>query len=600
MKVYISLYKKKIFDFVNKLLQIQKITFSFLVLTIIGVAGFVVYADEGHDAPDVVQVQQSEQVLVRRVGDTDPDNISQEGLGSFYGEITSKDISTINASRDGVISSWNVSVGDRVSTGQVLGYVTVTGVSVEQQLMLAEQQANALKAQLDVETANKVASQTETVFGKISQSLRDIADKQRQQYVGSNSTVTNTYQTELNAITSKQILLTSKLQDFGKTALLQIYPMIANNSTPPNNSANLGVGTLRNGVGAIDSTALNNYITFLGRYITLTNNRQLTEEDIRLFLDRTNSILGVSLSIEEVNKDDIVTKIKELQTDFRDLSDMISQATIDRASKEREKSQIEIELSKSLAGYENDLDLKKLEQTTLTEKAKNEARGAQLLAERLSVSASGVIPILAGRSGIIASVDKNVGDYITISERIGYIAKDNPVKMVRFTIPPSWREIKKGDSLSLIWKTDFNSGSAIITGISPTINEMGGHQAEALLSTNTVFPVGASVRIVPENSKKGVFINSKAVLFDNITPFVWLVTESNTIRKQEITPGRQLGEYVEVLSGLETGFGYLVIFDSSVSLSDGQNVSEIIKSGTPTPVSATTPTVQDESVPHEH
>jgi multidrug efflux pump subunit AcrA (membrane-fusion protein) len=306
-----------------------------------------VYADEGHDAPDVVQVQQSEQVLVRRVGDTDPDNISQEGLGSFYGEITSKDISTINASRDGVISSWNVSVGDRVSTGQVLGYVTVTGVSVEQQLMLAEQQANALKAQLDVETANKVASQTETVFGKISQSLRDIADKQRQQYVGSNSTVTNTYQTELNAITSKQILLTSKLQDFGKTALLQIYPMIANNSTPPNNSANLGVGTLRNGVGAIDSTALNNYITFLGRYITLTNNRQLTEEDIRLFLDRTNSILGVSLSIEEVNKDDIVTKIKELQTDFRDLSDMISQATIDRASKEREKSQLRLNFQKS-------------------------------------------------------------------------------------------------------------------------------------------------------------------------------------------------------------------------------------------------------------
>jgi multidrug efflux pump subunit AcrA (membrane-fusion protein) len=600
MEVYISLYKKKIFDFVNKLSQIQKVTFSFLVLTIIGVAGFVVYADEGHDAPDVVQVQQSEQVLVRRVGDTDPDNISQEGLGSFYGEITSKDISTINASRDGVISSWNVSVGDRVSTGQVLGYVTVTGVSVEQQLMLAEQQANALKAQLDVETANKVASQTETVFGKISQSLRDIADKQRQQYVGSNSTVTNTYQTELNAITSKQILLTSKLQDFGKTALLQIYPMIANNSTPPNNSANLGVGTFRNGVGAIDSTALNNYITFLGRYITLTNNRQLTEEDIRLFLDRTNSILGVSLSIEEVNKDDIVTKIKELQTDFRDLSDMISRATIDRASKEREKSQIEIELSKSLAGYENDLDLKKLEQTTLTEKAKNEARGAQLLAERLSVSASGVIPILAGRSGIIASVDKNVGDYITISERIGYIAKDNPVKMVRFTIPPSWREIKKGDSLSLIWKTDFNAGSAIITGISPTINDKGGHQAEALLSVDTVFPVGASVRIVPENSKKGVFINSKAVVFDNTTPFVWLVTESNTIRKQEITPGRQLGEYVEVLSGLETGFGYLVIFDSSVSLSDGQNVSEIIKSGTPTPVSATTPTVQDESVPHEH
>lgn len=600
MKVYISLYKKKIFDFVNKLLQIQKVTFSFLVLIIIGVAGFVVYADEGHDAPDVVQVQQSEQVLVRRVGDTDPDNISQEGLGSFYGEITSKDISTINASRDGVISSWNVSVGDRVSTGQVLGYVTVTGVSVEQQLMLAEQQANALKAQLDVETANKVASQTETVFGKISQSLRDIADKQRQQYVGSNSTVTNTYQTELNAITSKQILLTSKLQDFGKTALLQIYPMIANNSTPPNNTTNLGINSLRNGVGAIDSNGLNSYIIFLRSYITLTNNRQLTEEDIRLFLDRTNSILAVSLSIEELNKDDAVTKIKELQTDFRDLSDQLSQATIDRASKERERSQIEIELSKSLAGYENDLDLKKLEQTTLTEKAKNEARGAQLLAERLSVSASGVIPILAGRSGIMASVDKNVGDYITISERIGYIAKDNPVKMVRFTIPPAWREIKKGDSLSLIWKTDFNAGSAIITGISPTINDKGGHQSEALLSVDTVFPVGASVRIVPENSKKGVFINSKAVVFDNTTPFVWLVTESNTIRKQEITPGRQLGEYVEVLSGLETGFGYLVILDSSVSLSDGQNVSEIIKSGTPTPVSATTPTVQDESVPHEH
>ena len=178
------------------------------------------------------------------------------------------------------------------------------------------------------------------------------------------------------------------------------------------------------------------------------------------------------------------------------------------------------------------------------------------------------------------------------------ISKNNPVKNVRFTIPPAWKEIRKGDTLAISFRSDFALGTAIITGISPTINEKGGFPAEAVLTKETEFPIGASVRIIPENSKKGVFINHKAIFFEGATPNVWLVTENNTLRKQVVKPGRQLGDYVEVLSGLERGFSYLVILDPTIKLENGQNIDEIIKPTTST--ATTTKKVIDENKPHSH
>lgn len=603
MKKRISFLKEKSFELVQNLTKTQKVSLVVGGFIISIAVGTLVYADAGHDSVEPVTTKQGEQVNIRKVGDVDADAISQEGLASFYGEITSKDVASIHTSREGVISSWDVSVGDYVSTGDVLGYVTITGVSAEQQQQLAQQQANALKAKLDLETAEKVAEQTESVFGKISASLQSVANKQRALYDGTNGIATTTYQTELQAITNKQNLLTNKIQDFGKTALFEMFPVIANTGSVPTNPTQtqaFNSNSLRNGIGTRDSSAQYAYVAYLGSYISLVNSRNLTENDIRLFLDKTNSILSLSSPSEGLSSAelaDATIKIKDLQTDFRDLSDKYTQATIDKASKERERDQIDVDLSRSLAGFDSDLNLKKLEQVTANERAKNEAKGAELLAQKLAVSSGGIIPILASRDGIIASVDKNVGDYITISERVGLISTQNPNKIVRFTIPPSWRDIKKGDSLSILWRPDFAGGSAVITGISPIIDEKGGHQAEALLSKETVFPIGSSVRIIPESSKKGVFVNRKAIVFEGIKPFVWIVTENDTIRKEEVKPGRQLGEYVEILSGLERGFSYLVILDPTISLQKGESVSSL----TSTKVDPTAKKeIQNESVPHSH
>lgn len=568
---------------------------SLIVLVLIALI-IKVYADAGHDAP-VTEIKQSEQVIVRYVGDTDPDGISQEGLGSFYGEITSKDISSVHASREGVISSWNVSIGDTVTSGSVLGYVTVTGVSSEQQAMLATQEANAYKAKLDADTAQNVANESESIFGKVIDNFKTITNKQKSLYDGNTSTTSSAYLTELKTLEARQLSLQNKLQDFGKTALLEIYSKISNNSIPPDNTNNFGINNLKNGIGAIDSNYQNTYIVYLSNYINLVNNRQLTHNDIRLFLEKTNVILGKTISVDGVDPATIVTIVKELQINLLDLTTALDEATLLKVGKEREYSQLDIDLSKNIGQLENDLALKKLDQYSLKLKAENEAKSATLLSQKLSQSAGGVIPILASRNGVVATIEKDVGDYVTLSERIGYISKNNPVKMVRFTIPPTWRDIKKGDSLSLIWKADFSPGQATLTGISPTINENGGHQAEALVSKETVFPVGSSVRLVPENSKKGVFVNSKAILFDNLNPFVWIVTENQTIRKQEIQVGRQLGEYVEVLSGLEKGFGYLIILDPTISLENGQSINSIMEIKVATSTKAT---VQDESQPHEH
>ncbi len=595
MKEKISLIKKRSFEIVGGLQKNQKISLAIGALFIAGSIGVLVYADAGHDTPEPVAIQQSEQVIVRKVGDVDADAISQEGLSSFFGEVISKDIASVHSSREGVITSWNVSVGDRVSAGTVLGYVTVTGVSPEQQMQLAQQQANALKAKLDLDTVNTIATQTESVFSRIAESLRSVADKQKAIYDGSNGSVTSTYLTELQAIQSRQSSLEKKLQDFSNTALNELYPLVSQYGQSPFNSG-FSETSLNQDLGNRNSSLRNTYASLIRQFASKVTSRTVTDDDVRNFLNETTDIVEATLPNQSVSTEGITAAVKDLQTELRDISNELSQATIDKTAKERERSQVEIELLRSLSGFDNDLSLKKLEQLSAGERAKNEAKAAELLAQKLSVSAGGVVPVLASKSGIVASIEKNVGDYVSVADKIGLISNQNPVKIVRFTIPSSWRDIKKGDALSLIWKADFKPGSAVITGISPILNENGGHQAEAVLSKSTVFPVGSSVRLIPENSKKGVFINSKAVVFDNLKPFVWIVTENDTIRKQEITPGRQLGEYVEILSGLEIGYGYLVILDSSVSLENGKKISEIIKTTTVAPA----PTIQDESVPHEH
>ena len=596
MKEKISLHKRKLANVLKKLTAVQKVFAVVTLLIVPGIIVSLVYADAGHDAP-VSVVQQTEQVVVRKVGDVDPDGISKEGLSSFYGEITSKDIASINTSREGVVSSWNVSVGDTVSAGDILGYVTVTGVSSEQQMALAQQQANALKAQLDLETANKISVQTEGVFRKITESLKSVANKQRSIYDGSNSPVATTYQTELQAITQQQVQLSNKLQDFANTALTEIYPQVSIYGNSPFN-ASYYEGSLKFEFAITNGNVRNEYISASKSLALKIKDKTVTDQDIRNFLDKTIDGLKASLSSENLNTIEITKSVKGLQLELRDISNQLTQATITKASKEREKSQIDIELSKSLSGFENDLSLKKLDQLSANERAKNEAKGAEILAQKLAVSAGGVIPIFAAKSGVIATIEKNIGEYLTISTRIGFISNKNPQKIVRFTIPASWKDINKGDTLSVSWRPEYSAGSAVITGISPIIDEKGGYQAEASISKETAFPVGAPVRIIPENSKKGVFVSRKSIVFEGVTPFVWLVTENNTLRKQEVTVGRGLGEYVEILSGLERDFSYLVILDPLVQIKSGMLLSDILKSETKVDTSKSA--IQNESQPHEH
>ncbi len=606
MKEKISLFKKRSFETVNNLTKKQKISLLLGLLGVILTISTLVYADVGHDGAEPVASIQTEQIVVRKVGDVDTDALSQEGLSSFYGEITSNDIGSINSPREGVISSWNVSVGDEVTVGKVLGYVTVTTLSAEQQQGLAEQQAAALKAKLDFETSQQISQKTKDVFTEIANRTKNLADKQRSLFIGSNTVGSTTFATELNAIENKKKLLDSKVQAFAQTSLVEIYSIVGQEglnpltTTGPYNNLIFGVKPF---FGLYDIDFRIDYYNLVQSYIRKVKNRTVTVAEIQQFIDSTAGALaaGVNTSNSEGYTPETLrvdtARLSEIQADFRDLTNELAQATIDYAGKERERLQVDIDASKQITELDNQFSLQLLDQDKSNQLAQNEARAAQLLADKLAISASGVTPIIASRKGVIGTIEKNVGAYVTASDRIGVISNENPIKRVRFTIPASWKDISKGDSLSIAWRAEYGMGSAIITGISPVIDERGGYQAEAVISKETVFPIGASVRIIPENSKKGVFVNRKAIVFEGVNPFVWIVTEGNTIRKQEVKVGRGLGEYVEILSGLERGFSYLVILDPNIVLENGKSMTEIIK----TKVETSAPTqIQDESQPHEH
>ncbi len=588
----------------------SKNTRRIAVLIIICLVGgiSIVFASPGHEETAKVQVVQSKKVAVRTVGDVDPDGISQEGLNSFYGEVTSNDIGAVYSPREGVVSSWNVSVGDTVTVGKILGYVTVTTLSAELQQGLAQQQAAALKAQLDYQTAQQIGQKTKDIFSQISERTKSLADKQRGLLVGSNSSTSSPFVTELNAIANNKKLLEEKVQTFARTSLVEIFHIVGQEGVNPLSSdVVFSTVQLKPVIGQQDTTIRADYSSNLQAYVKNVRNRAVTLAEIQRFIDSTVTLLSGSVNsyagqeyIAEQLKDDVV-RLAEIQTDFRELSSEVAQSTIDFAGKQREQLQVDIDVSKQITQLDNEFSLQLLDQEKANQIALNEARAARLLSDRLATVSGGVTPILASRSGIIGTIEKSVGSYVTASDRIGLISKSNPTKLVRFTIPASWKDIKKGDTLSVSWRSEFGTVDGTLSGVSPLIDSKGGYQAEIVLPKETVFPVGASVRLIPNSSKKGVFVNKKAIMFDVAKPFVWIVTEENILRKQPVTPGRQLGEYVEIVAGVEKGFKYLVVLDSTVVLETGMNLSVLLENEAKVESTSTQQgTVIDESKPHSH
>src|SRR5574343_368964 len=100
---------KSVFPIFLTLSKPKKIAVVSLLLVCTSAVTLFVYASGDHEEETSASTAESKKVIIRQVGDTDPDAISQEGTGSFFGTIISRDISSIHPPREGVISSWNVS-----------------------------------------------------------------------------------------------------------------------------------------------------------------------------------------------------------------------------------------------------------------------------------------------------------------------------------------------------------------------------------------------------------------------------------------------------------------------------------------------------------
>ncbi len=584
----------------------QRIIFVGIALSgsAIGVTS-VVLADAAHDEAPAVTANTPAGIVVRAVGDTDPDGIAQEGLGSFYGVVASNDIASVHASREGVISSWNARIGQEVAAGDVLGYVRVVGISAEQQQQLAAQEAAALKAELDLQTAREIAQKTKLTFADITERTKKITEKQQAFFGAGGGTASASFISEIVAIDAKKKLFDAKIQDFAASSLTETYQLISLGSSNPL-SPFFSTLYLRPGIGASDSQLLINYESYFLAYARKVRERTASLQDIQEFFSKTNALLSATLtSTEGITADqltDIIRDSSALGVEFKELSDVATQIAIEKAGKDRERYQIEIDLARQMAELDNDLARQNLELQKASAVAQNEAAGAQLLAKKLAISAGGIIPIFAPRNGVMATIRKTPGSYVTIEDEIGSVSSSNPEKLIFFTVPSAWKDLKAGDPLTVAWRPESASVEGTLRGISPVIDEKGGYQAEISLPYETPFPIGASVRIIPTASKKGVFVERRAVQFAEAKPFVWIVTEENTVRKQTIVPGRQLGEYVEIRSGLERGFRYLVITGTNTALTPGMKLDAITGAGAPaaSPPPQSGSTVQNESQPHSH
>jgi hypothetical protein len=70
-------------------------------------------------------------------------------------------------------------------------------------------------------------------------------------------------------------------------------------------------------------------------------------------------------------------------------------------------------------------------------------------------------------------------------------------------------------------------------------------------------------------------------MFEDSSPHIWTLDSEEKLVKTEVRVGRQLGEYVEIVSPLVRSTEYVVVFDTAVKLIPSTKVSDYITSPVP-------------------
>ncbi len=194
-------------------------------------------------------------------------------------------------------------------------------------------------------------------------------------------------------------------------------------------------------------------------------------------------------------------------------------------------------------------------------------------------------PVRAPISGTITGLPVRVGTTITVQTPIAQIARTSELEIVTYIAERFIAQIKTG--LGALVSFDAfgeNSFKARISEVSPVLDP-GTRSMEVKLrfteKANLVKAgMFAAIRIITQTKEGIIKIPATCIVNRFNKTFVFVVTDGNQVERREVTPGIQIDDKVEIVSGLKEG--ELVVIQGQNVLEDKAKV-RIIQTQEPLP-----------------
>ncbi|SHK25825.1 MULTISPECIES: efflux RND transporter periplasmic adaptor subunit [Bacteroidota] len=240
----------------------------------------------------------------------------------------------------------------------------------------------------------------------------------------------------------------------------------------------------------------------------------------------------------------------------------------------------QIEYEKAKVDYQRYAELHKQNNATGVEL--ETARHALNMAEKqLKISQSELsrTTVIAPISGVIATKSASVGDYLSPGSPVAVIIPLNQLE-VRFQVPEKEiSKIKQGKPVRFTvdaYPTHHFEG--VVSAIIPNANQAKTFPVLAKVNNNQhgiTLMGGMTVNVDMDASEKisTLVIPRTAVRGDFNAPYVWLVGEGKKAVRRPFQKGRELEDYIEVISGLKPGD--IVVTKGQSNITEGIDLTSV-------------------------
>lgn len=516
------------------------------LIVLVAVLGFLNLPSQNQPENSSVAAAQTVNLETQTVG---AESEAFATFASWPGEIISPHDTDVQPPREGTIVSWNVTIGQQVQAGAVLGHISAAPLTPELASTLAERAAGLAQARSNLSSTQSYVDRSKTQLNTFA--------------------TTDTAQRAIDDATQTASVAAESVRNSLRQAVIKEFNVFSgNNGNVLGSRDGLALRPILWNFGATNSSLRDKYVIASMNALDALEETEMPQQEGSVYFQAATqlvsaSISGTNFTESELNRfrDDIAADQKE----FTDAVEKYREALLAISEKKKEQA----ERTRETATKATELDR---EQAT----AAGDLAAAEAAYSATAGAINGGTAIIAPKSGYVSAIIGQTGTFVAPGTTVASISSGvNTGKLVRFRIPSNVEVPKKGDKVKII-RPGFAKDvrTATITGVGTALDGNGAFMADAQVDGELEWPAHLSVRVVPEKSTNQTI----AVPFDAVfwneqnKPRVWLVKEGGIITSQEVKTGRTFGDAVEILEGLALGDTYLM--QASENITEGMRIEE--------------------------